>query len=188
MRQAPEGVYLTEIKQTGQVVAVRGVAQTNERVSEFLRNTLYSSPWLEKPELVEIKAVAQCRTAPATSAGCSTSRCASRSNARKAAAGCSGSGVGRTRCIGPAAAAPMPNQADPAMAKASTLNFDVSSLLDQAAGQFRNLNPTSPASGRLLPKLAAGSPPRLAVVGLGWFFLLSASSDRRTAAARRSPR
>jgi len=55
--QTPEGVYLTSIKQTGQVVAVKGVAQTNERVSEFLRNTLYNSPWLERPELVEIKAV-----------------------------------------------------------------------------------------------------------------------------------
>ncbi len=56
--QTPEGVYLTSIKQAGQVVTVSGVAQTNERVSELLRNTLYNSPWLEKPELVEIKAVA----------------------------------------------------------------------------------------------------------------------------------
>lgn len=56
--QTPEGVYLTSIKQAGQVVTVTGVAQTNERVSELLRNTLYNSPWLEKPELVEIKAVA----------------------------------------------------------------------------------------------------------------------------------
>ncbi len=55
VKQTPEGVYLTSIKQTGQVVAVTGVAQTNERVSEFLRNTLYNSPWLERPELVEIK-------------------------------------------------------------------------------------------------------------------------------------
>jgi type IV pilus assembly protein PilN len=55
VRQTPEGVYLTSIKQSGQVVTVTGVAQTNERVSEFLRNTLYNSPWLEKPELVEIK-------------------------------------------------------------------------------------------------------------------------------------
>lgn len=55
-KQAPEGVYLTTIKQNGNVVTVGGVAQTNERVSEFLRNTLYNSPWLEKPELVEIKA------------------------------------------------------------------------------------------------------------------------------------
>jgi type IV pilus assembly protein PilN len=55
VKQTPEGVFLTSIKQAGQVVSVNGVAQTNERVSEFLRNTLYNSPWLEKPELVEIK-------------------------------------------------------------------------------------------------------------------------------------
>ena len=56
VKQTPDGVYLTSIKQTGQVVAMTGVAQTNERVSEFLRNTLYSSAWLEKPELIEIVA------------------------------------------------------------------------------------------------------------------------------------
>ena len=54
-RQTPEGVFLTSIRQSGQVVAITGVAQTNERVSELLRNALYNSPWLEKPELVEIK-------------------------------------------------------------------------------------------------------------------------------------
>jgi type IV pilus assembly protein PilN len=59
VRQTPEGVYLTSIKQTAQVVAIVGVAQTNERVSEFLRNALYNSPWLEKPELVEIKSISQ---------------------------------------------------------------------------------------------------------------------------------
>lgn len=56
VRQAPEGIYLTSIKQTGDTIAVVGVAQTNERVSEFLRNTSYSSTWLERPELIEIKA------------------------------------------------------------------------------------------------------------------------------------
>jgi type IV pilus assembly protein PilN len=56
VKHTPEGVYLTSIKQTGQVVAINGVAQTNERVSEFLRNALYNSTWLERPELVEIKA------------------------------------------------------------------------------------------------------------------------------------
>jgi type IV pilus assembly protein PilN len=56
VKQTPEGVYLRDIKQTGQVVAISGVAQSNERVSEFLRNTLYNSPWLERPELVEIRA------------------------------------------------------------------------------------------------------------------------------------
>lgn len=56
VKQTPEGVYLTSIKQDGGVVAINGIAQTNERVSEFLRNTSYNSTWLEKPELVEIKA------------------------------------------------------------------------------------------------------------------------------------
>ena len=66
VKQTPEGVYLTSIKQNGQVVLVSGMAQTNERVSEFLRNTLYNSPWLERPELVEIKtAVAPSGTAAA---------------------------------------------------------------------------------------------------------------------------
>ena len=55
VKQTPEGVYLTSVRQNGQVVALTGIAQTNERVSELLRNTLYNSPWLEKPELVEIK-------------------------------------------------------------------------------------------------------------------------------------
>jgi type IV pilus assembly protein PilN len=56
VKQTPEGVYLTTIKQSAQVIAITGVAQTNERVSEFLRNTSYNSTWLERPELVEIKA------------------------------------------------------------------------------------------------------------------------------------
>ena len=56
VKQTPEGVYLTSIRQAGQVVSITGMAQTNERVSEFLRNTLYNSTWLERPDLVEIKA------------------------------------------------------------------------------------------------------------------------------------
>jgi len=54
-RHAPEGVYLTSIRQADAVVTVTGIAQTNERVSEFLRNTSRNSEWLERPELVEIK-------------------------------------------------------------------------------------------------------------------------------------
>jgi type IV pilus assembly protein PilN len=57
VKQTPEGVYLTSVKQNGNVVTVGGLSQTNERVSELLRNTAYNSPWLEHPELVEIKAV-----------------------------------------------------------------------------------------------------------------------------------
>lgn len=56
VRHTPEGVYLTAIKQTGDTVAVTGVAQTNERVSEMLRNASYNATWIERPELIEIKA------------------------------------------------------------------------------------------------------------------------------------
>ncbi|MEO6658781.1 MAG: PilN domain-containing protein [Burkholderiaceae bacterium] len=56
VKQTPEGIYLTSVKQVGQVLSVAGVAQTQERISEFLRNTAYNSEWLVKPELVESKA------------------------------------------------------------------------------------------------------------------------------------
>ncbi len=55
VKQTPEGVYLQTIKQAGNIVSISGQAQTNERVSELLRNTSYNSAWLEKPELIEIK-------------------------------------------------------------------------------------------------------------------------------------
>ncbi len=55
VKQTPEGVYLLSIKQAGNQVNISGQAQTNERVSELLRNTSYNSAWLEKPELIEIK-------------------------------------------------------------------------------------------------------------------------------------
>ena len=54
--QLPDGVYITSMKQDNQVVAITGVAQSNERVSELLRNLANNSPWLTKPELVEITA------------------------------------------------------------------------------------------------------------------------------------
>lgn len=56
VKQLPEGVYVNSVQQNGQTVTLAGVAQTNERVSELLRNTAYNSEWLERPELVEIKA------------------------------------------------------------------------------------------------------------------------------------
>jgi len=56
VRQVPEGIYVTSIKQDGANLSVAGIAQTQERVSEFLRNTTYGSEWLVRPELVESKA------------------------------------------------------------------------------------------------------------------------------------
>ncbi len=54
--QLPDGVYLTSMKQENQSVLLVGVAQSQERVSDLLRNLGNNSPWLVKPELVEIVA------------------------------------------------------------------------------------------------------------------------------------
>lgn len=56
VRQLPEGVYLVSMRQADQLVTLQGVAQSNERVSELLRNLGNNSPWFAKPELVEIVA------------------------------------------------------------------------------------------------------------------------------------
>ncbi|MGO4305093.1 PilN domain-containing protein [Cupriavidus sp. RAF12] len=56
VRQVPEGVYLTSLKQTGDTFVMAGVAQSNERVSELLRNVSQVA-WLDRAELVESKAV-----------------------------------------------------------------------------------------------------------------------------------
>ena len=56
VKQLPDGVYITSLKQENQTVLITGVAQSNERVSELLRNFANNSPWLSKPELVEITA------------------------------------------------------------------------------------------------------------------------------------
>ena len=53
--RVPSGVALKSIKQTDHLV-LTGLAQSNARVSELLRNLSQSSPWFGKAELVEIKA------------------------------------------------------------------------------------------------------------------------------------
>ena len=55
VRQTPEGVYLKSLVQKGLRVQVVGYAQSNARVSTLMRN-IESSPWLENPVLVEVKA------------------------------------------------------------------------------------------------------------------------------------
>ncbi len=53
-RQLPDGVYIANMKQENQNVTLQGVAQSNERVSELLRNLAKNTPWFSRPELVEI--------------------------------------------------------------------------------------------------------------------------------------
>ena len=56
VKQLPDGVYITSMKQENQMILIAGVAQSNERVSELLRNLGNNSPWLTRPELIEITA------------------------------------------------------------------------------------------------------------------------------------
>lgn len=56
VNQLPDGVYISKMTQVDQLVTLNGVAQSNERVSELLRNLASNTPWFSKPELVEIVA------------------------------------------------------------------------------------------------------------------------------------
>jgi type IV pilus assembly protein PilN len=56
VNQLPDGVYISKMIQADQLVTINGVAQSNERVSELLRNLANNTPWFSKPELVEIVA------------------------------------------------------------------------------------------------------------------------------------
>jgi type IV pilus assembly protein PilN len=56
VRQLPDGIYLKSLRQAGAKVTLVGYAQSSARVSTLMRN-IESSPWLQNPELVEIKSV-----------------------------------------------------------------------------------------------------------------------------------
>ncbi|GAB4361625.1 MAG: PilN domain-containing protein [Methylohalobius crimeensis] len=49
-RTLPEGVYLTKFTQSGGNLSVDGIAQSNARVSAYMRN-IENSLWMEKPQL-----------------------------------------------------------------------------------------------------------------------------------------
>jgi type IV pilus assembly protein PilN len=56
VKQVPDGIFVKSLKQDGLLVAINGVAQSNERVAEFLRNLSSENPYVTKPELIEIVA------------------------------------------------------------------------------------------------------------------------------------
>jgi type IV pilus assembly protein PilN len=50
VKTVPEGVYLTQIKQSGNSLEIHGVAQSSTRVSTFMRN-IDASAWMDNPQL-----------------------------------------------------------------------------------------------------------------------------------------
>jgi type IV pilus assembly protein PilN len=54
-KTVPEGVQLIDLTQTDRVIALNGIAQSNARVSVYMRN-LDISPWFQEPSLLVIEA------------------------------------------------------------------------------------------------------------------------------------
>ncbi|MCK0541814.1 PilN domain-containing protein [Pseudomonas syringae pv. aptata] len=54
-RTLPDGVYYSQVKMTDKLIAISGAAESNNRVSDLMRN-LEASDWLEAPSLTEVKA------------------------------------------------------------------------------------------------------------------------------------
>jgi type IV pilus assembly protein PilN len=50
VKTVPEGIYLTQMKETGKKLEIKGVAQSSTRVSTFMRN-IDSSAWMDNPQL-----------------------------------------------------------------------------------------------------------------------------------------
>lgn len=55
VRTVPDGVFYRKVKSTGDVISITGVAESNNRVSNLMRN-LDASPLLEAPNLSKVKA------------------------------------------------------------------------------------------------------------------------------------
>jgi len=54
VRTVPEGIYLTQIKQQGEQLTIKGVAESNGRVSAYMRN-IDTSEWMATPKLKVIE-------------------------------------------------------------------------------------------------------------------------------------
>jgi type IV pilus assembly protein PilO len=71
--------------------------------------------------------------------------------------------------------------------KSRQMNFDVTNMLDNAASQFRGLNPKEPGQWPALPKSAAFLGAMLLVVVLGWFGVLTGAADELQGERDREP-
>lgn len=58
IKLSPEGLHLTLIKQDGQRISIKGYAQSHGMIQVFF-DSLSSSPWMSKPEIIQNKAVIQ---------------------------------------------------------------------------------------------------------------------------------
>ena len=57
-RTLPDGVYFTDVKMAGKTLSISGAAESNNRISELMRN-LDASDWFDAPGLNEVKATTE---------------------------------------------------------------------------------------------------------------------------------
>jgi len=156
VKQVPEGVYLQSLAQDNLRVSMTGLAQSNERVSELLRNIGNNSAWLSKPELVEIKSVPVGRDNQRLNQFTITA-ISNRPRERNAALSNS---------------AQKPRLQPPAWVSNWCAMVDINKYLDQ----FKNLN-RDVGAWPVLPRAAAIIALVLVVLTLGWFFYWSDQVD-----------
>ena len=72
-------------------------------------------------------------------------------------------------------------------AKSPPMTLDMASRFEGAVQQFQGLNASDPGQWPLLPRLLAWLAVALAVLALGWFFLLSGAHDELEAARGQEP-
>ncbi len=164
VRQLPDGVYITSLKQADQVITMQGMAQSNERVSEMLRNLADNTPWFSKPELVEIVATNVALTPRDQRRVASFNvrfRLMRTSEAQKAMDGASA----------PRAAGGM------SMATRKKTSVDFGALQDSLQRQFRNLDPKDPSLWPPLPRLLLCVFIAVAVAAFLWFFKINEYQD-----------
>jgi type IV pilus assembly protein PilO len=71
--------------------------------------------------------------------------------------------------------------------KAKSVNLDLNSVFENAAAQFRGLNPNQPGQWPWLPKAATWTALALMVVAAGWFLLLTDAHDELDAERAKEP-
>src|SRR5471032_723971 len=164
VKQIPSGVYLKGFKQEGQKVAIGGYAQSQERVSELLGNLAGVSPWLERPELVEVKStgLGQGKTAKKV-VEFNLSVNIKRPRDKDAAA----SGAGQ----------------EPG-ARITMAKLNLNLMGAQLADQFRNLGDRHPGQWPLAPRVLCSIGVTAAVVVAGYFGYWSSQFDEQEAGAQ----
>jgi type IV pilus assembly protein PilO len=159
VNQLPDGVYITKMTQADQLVSIAGVAQSNERVAELLRNLSNNTPWFSKPELVEI-------VAGSVALSNKEQRRVSNFNMRVRLVRATDTSAARWQEL-----------AGTRMATKTSPSFDFEALKERVVSQFRDLDPKDPSMWPAVPRNALFAVATIVVVVALWFLWLNSSQE-----------